>query len=724
MSDERRLDDALRDAAQAIGPLDGFEARVGDSLRAREAADVPGLERRVRETIERVERPRAAPRRRVWGAVAAAAAAVLVVVLLLGEIGGQGELLASVDRGEIRRRGATEWVDVTGSFRLRAGDEVRAGAHTAVLRFGSVEACLFPSGHVRVDAVEAPRLALVDGAIDCAAGQGRGVTVDAADSWIELEGTRAQVRRRPNGGAVYAVLTGEASVRSGDRHERLRAGRAVWIRPDRAPWPTFTVDDAPVRTLVTRIRDRWRHYRDREARRRRQDGRAPRADARWWGEPGRGDRVLVAWPSPPGAPVRARAHRILALHSADDQRFVHRSLDEALATGVPEIAAWSVRALVAIGVAPDRIAARVDRASSGSERVEAARLAALGVLGTRPAAERFRAAATAESASLAARALALAGLAGLDDPADAATATTSARLGAPALYSVDWRTSTDFCEILGYVLASTDRGPDAARALLLDTAVSVESRRRYLGAIVRAAPGDCTSLLLEVFSRGEEALRRAALLALVDPSTSAPDEGLAAFFELLVNAESVHAELALVGWWRHAAASDRDRVVDRVVELATEAADPTLRAAAVRVPLALADESEARPFVPMLRSALTDGAETVRRWAAIALARAGDRSAIQPVLAAFLRETDASVAAALARALGRLPGADTNPKVGAALAAALASMPSERLAIIAALGDLGTDFARLILEDLRATVARPDERFAVEAALMAIRSRP
>jgi len=125
-----------------------------------------------------------------------------------------------------------------------------------------------------------------------------------------------------------------------------------------------------------------------------------------------------------------------------------------------------------------------------------------------------------------------------------------------------------------------------------------------------------------------------------------------------------------------------------------------------------------------LERALHDGEPAVRYWTARTVGILGRRSMLPVVLAAAGRENDPHCLAALAHALVALPGASEDPEVTSLLVRRINEdrPPFVKNELIHALGRLGTDLSRLILEDLGALGEDPDIRRAASEVLGLLRS--
>lgn len=755
------LDRRLTALARAVGDLPALEIEVGAALRrgaAATPADHPALEDLVAATLRTVQRAdgRGRLRRLLWPAAVAASVAAVVLVLAWGR--GRGEALASIESSqgcEVRSAADGRWKAPAGPVRLERGDEVRAISERAVLiRFVSGDrVILHPQSQLLLEGGDdrggGRRLLtrLVRGGLDAQGTAGGKVVllVRAGSSECRVADAHVQVLQQPDRGVIVAAWDGCASVRAAGRRRAVKAGTVVLVSARAgtgASITSFRLDDGALLELVHWIRRRWSRYVTRDDARRRTGvltvtvRLSPRArnlsapDLR-----ARPAQVKVFRVPAARTGLREHARRFLAAHTADDRRFVFDALDESLAAGLPEIAARAVSALLLMGETRAAVAARIarvpvrvqERGREPGEMARAAARAALGDVEARAALERALDAAY----SLETRALAVLGAAGQPDTALHSRVRALAEDSADDLYR-DWRASADFCEAVGVALAGrADReGLALARDLVSDPSLPVKARRRYLSGVVRELadrPAVWQAFLLDLFPRlAAPRLRRAALTEFVRAEPLIRDAVVADFFRDLVEIGGASAPTALTGLALYAPAADRAVVECELLELLGASATPALRAGAARALGVLDERRCSRATLRALERALADPSDEVRYWAARTLGDVSGRDAgvsVAAVLEALTAESVERCRVALVDTLVGLDGAGDDPAVVRTLEHGLRGAEPRRVksACARALGRLGTDEARLVLEDLAAFGDDPELRQAATDALAASR---
>jgi hypothetical protein len=742
---DRELELRLEALARRIGPLDGFEARVAESIRRIDAAPAAGgrrpLEALVGESLRRAVGRRVSWRR--WVGVAAAAAAVLASI----ETEGGGF--------EVRPVGEPQWRAPAGQVQfLGPGDEVRAVENRGVrIRLsGGGALVLHPASTLGFERAGAEtghpgiRTFLVQGVLDAeivAAGPGI-LVVRAGESECRIDAAQVQVRRAPDRGTLFATYRGRASVTAAGTQRALPAGTGIFVAVGGGTAPrvtSFTLDNGALAELLQEVRARWQYYVRRETR---QVSSGQPVVTRWLGSEvetmasgrrgGTKLRIRLARVPFPGTELRENARRFLAAHTEDDRRFATDSLRASLIHGLPEIAGRAVRALLLMGDDAVGLEERVDRAVPGDadEAQQLARMAARAALGQGPALEVIRAA-LAVHRPLATRALAVLAVAGLDDPTLLKEVFFLAQGSAGHLYR-DWQASADYCGAVAHAfLRARDRmGRDYARELVRDRSLELRARRRFLAGLARELrdrPAELTALLLELHSElRDPEMRRAVVMELLRADPAEGDARAAAFFRSLADEGGPLAALALTGLAVQAPGDQRDAVEDYLLGHLRRSDDPVeLRAGAAQAfaPLGRRPGTVSDRVLSALEEALMDPAAEVRYWAARSLGVIGRPATLSVALRALDRETDPACLTALAHTVVRIPGARQRPEVTERLMQAIGERyPSHvRNAFIQALGDLGTDLCRLILEDLSSIAEDPEIRRAASAALVTLRNR-
>ncbi|MBN2491561.1 MAG: HEAT repeat domain-containing protein [Planctomycetes bacterium] len=750
---ERNLDRELEALARQIGALDGFEQEVAASIRRIDAVPagrgVP-LEDLVGESLSRALAP-GARRRRLVGALAAAAAVVVALVFVPWHRAGR-EVLASIeaDSGgfEVRPVGQPDWRAPQGPVALGAGDEVRAGeTHGVRIRVsGGGHLVLHPASTFRIERVPARpdqarlRASLLQGALDVEnlADGAYVLVVRAGDSECRVVDARVQVRRAPERGTLFAAFRGQPSVSAGGTRRELPAGTGIFVGvaagdSARPRLTSFTLDNQALAELLRDVRARWSYYVQRESRRSASGRRV--VTGRLGGEAkGRGiapgaslvfrlERVPF-----PGAALRENARRFLAAHTEDDLHFAADSLEAALVHGLPEIAGRAVQALALMGRDAPDIERQIEdvAADDANEGVRFARMAAQAALGNGPAVESIRAALGAHR-PLATRSLAVLAVAGLGDATLSKEVFLVAQGSAGDLYR-DWQASVDFCSAVGNaLLRGGDRiGADYARELVGDRSLEPRARRRFLSGLARELrdrPAAQNAFLLDIYPRvAEPEMQRAVVMELLRADPVERDAQVAGFFRSLAEEGGPLAALALAGLAVFAPAAEQAEVEDWLLEqLGREDGPVDVRAAAAQAFAALGHgggRATAR-VLDALEAALEDPAVEVRYWAARTLGVIGRPATLAVVLGALEREADPACLTALAQTVARIPGAAGRADVTEHLLREIGAPhpPHVRNAFIQALGELGTDLCRMILEDLAAIAEDPEVRRAAQAAL-------
>ena len=359
-----------------------------------------------------------------------------------------------------------------------------------------------------------------------------------------------------------------------------------------------------------------------------------------------------------------------------------------------------------------------------------ARMAALAAAGQGQAFDVVRAALVPHQ-PLRTRALAVLAVVGLADPTLLKTVYLLALGSKDDLYK-DWQASTDFCAAVGLAFCSAGDhgGMHYARDLLSDPSLEVKARRRFLSGFARELherPADFQAFLLDTFPLlPEPKLKRAVVMELLHAEPVVRDAVVADFFRDLAAARGPLAPLALTGLVRYAPARDRETVEPALLGLLEKEADPRTRAAAAQAfaPLGERRGFASRRVLHALEKALGDASEEVRYWAARALGTLGRRSSLPAIVAAVGTETDARCLTALVHALVGLPGAGELPEVTRLLIRKIGEDHPHLVQneFIHALGRLGTDLSRLILEDMVTFAEDPEVGRAARAALDALRA--
>jgi HEAT repeat protein len=762
---DRDLDTRLEALASHLGDLPGFESRVADAVRRVErdvGADRPPLEVLVGTSLRDAVRATGVVRRRRWIWSGAAAASLLAVVAVFWLVRSGRPVLASIGPGnsgfEVRAAGEEQWHRPPGRVRLGPGDEVRSVVnHTVTIQFKSGgNLLLHPDSRFRIDGGggkargRGVQAQLMYGGVDVdRAKTGQSVLVlRAGDTECQVDGARVQARRVPERGVVFTTYRGNVSLRTPDDRRLLRPGTAIFVaagRKSRARVTSFQLDNRALTGLLADIRRRWGYYVQREARQQ-ATGRvivtvrlSPRArqltDAKARSrEPG--SRVWVQRVPFPGATVKdtrdnsdiqEKARRFLAVHTEDDHRFVVDSLAESLKIGLPEIAGHAVAALTLMGEASETIEQRIEGATrTGSSHARRfARLAALAAAGQGAQGDVIRAA-LSPSRALRIRALAVLAVAGLRDTSLVKDVFFLAQGSASDLYQ-DWRASADFCGAVGLVFAGATDGIGSAyaRDLVLDPSLPLKARRRYLNGFARELqdrPRPLHAFFLETFPRlTEDKLRRAVVMELLHARPVHRDAAVADFFQELAERQDPLSSLALNGLVLYAPPERKPAVEAWLLELLEQDAEAATRAAAAQAfaPLGARRAFASLRVVQTLEKALGDRDPDVRYWSARTLGVVGRRTSLPVVLEAARTETDFRCLAALAQTLVRLPGSANDPEVARFLARRTGEdlPPHVGSAFVHALGSLGTDFSRLILEDLCNLAEDPEVRMAAGEAL-------
>ena len=309
---------------------------------------------------------------------------------------------------------------------------------------------------------------------------------------------------------------------------------------------------------------------------------------------------------------------------------------------------------------------------------------------------------------------------------------SAAQGSAEDLYQ-DLQASTDFCGAVGLVFAGAldGIGTTYARDLVQDPSLPLKARRRYLNGFTRELrdrPEKLQAFLLETFPRlGEAKLRRAVVMELLHARPVRRDPAVADFFRELAERRGPLARLALTGLALYAPDKRKQAVEAWLLELLERDAEASARVAAAQAfaPLGERRELVSLRVVEALEKALGDREADVRFWAARTLGVLGRRSSLPVVLEAAGTETDSRCLAALAQTLVRLPGSASDPEVARFLVRRIGEdlPPHVRTAFIHALGSLGTDLGRLILEDLCTLAEDPDVRMAAGEGLAILQNK-
>jgi len=759
MSDvDARLDRYLHELGRRIGDLAGFEQEVARSIRSAGAgvgSDRPPLETLVGASIGKVD-PRGRPRRLkrlAWSGAVAASITVLIGFFLWYQP--SREVLASIGSGggfEVRASGKKAWRRPAGPVDLVPGDEVRAVRERPIsikfrdggdflLHPGS--GLLLIGGGSDTESRRYRTRLLYGGADVSVEPDSVMIVVQAGESACEVRQAQVQVRSQPDRGTIFVACQGSAVVQAGGARRPLRTGMGLYFVPGSGPAKSatpFRVDNEALAELIAGIRDRWNYYLTRETYRGRIDSIQVFLKRKRGQEkpailgPGRAAPLIQSWVRRvvpfPGPDLREQARLFLAAHTGDDFEFVADSLAESVKIGLPDIAGRSVAALQLMGEPLKATEHRIEKAAPPRTGAgpKFARMAARAVLGQAPAHLRLEAA-LAVHEPLRTRALAVLAVHGLGDGTLVKRVFHLAQLSADDLYK-DWQASTDFCAAVGLVLAGTEDGRAYAHDLIRDASLSVSARRRYLTGFSRALghrTAEAQGFLLDLFPLLEEPkLERAAVMELLHLRPLVRDALVADFFEEIVDARGALAPLALTGLVLYAPQNRKAAVESRLVHLLESDPEPPLRAAAAQAfaPLGERRGFASRRVLKALESALHDAAPEARYWTARTLGILGRRSTLPVVLAAADRETDPHCLAALAHALVALPGANEDPEVTSLLVRRINENrpPFVKKELIRALGRLGTDLSRLILEDLGALGEDPEIRRAASEVLGLLRS--